>query len=220
MTSVEATRAVGRQRATRTTRGLRARRLTRRLAAYLPRTTDLAVALATSRDTVRAWRSGRGPERPRVALLLRVTMLVRLCDAADRYIADKRASGRWLLSSQPRLLGGLSPAQVVDRFGATGMNLILDAMPYLVPARPASPLDSLTVEDVRATLEVFLREQGLAPSEALTAPAPSNQELEAELAAWDAGLMDDLGDDFEDSTQNVRSPTQAPLIHEGAAVGV
>lgn len=147
-------------------------------------------------------------------------MLVRLCEAADRYIADKRASGRWLLSSQPRLLGGLSPAQVVDRFGATGMNLILDAMPYLVPARPPSPLDSLTVEDVRATLEVFLREQGLAPREARTAPAPSDQELEAELAAWDAGLMDDLGDDFEDSTHNERSPTQAPLIHEGAALGV
>jgi hypothetical protein len=100
------------------------------------------------------------------------------------------------------------------------MNLILDAMPYLVPARPPSPLDSLTVEDVRATLEVFLREQGLAPREARTAPAPSDQELEAELAAWDAGLMDDLGDDFEDSTHNERSPTQAPLIHEGAALGV
>lgn len=127
--------------------------------------------------------SGQVPARPRVLVLQRISALLRVCVAADRYIADRPATGRWLIAQSDHLLH-LSPAMVVRFHGADGVQLLRRAMPYLMPRMPARAVDAATLDELRLALDAAMVPQDTIREEGAFGVEFSDQELDDELAEW------------------------------------
>ena len=181
MTSVDKQKT--HSRVTQSDRSRKAQRIARELASYLPQTGSFASAVGISRDTARTWMSGRVPARPRVLVLQRISALLRVCVAADRYIADRPTTGRWLIAQNDHLLH-LSPATVVRLYGAEGAQLFCQAMPYLVPRVPAQVVDAPTLNKLQLALDAVLKERNMIQPRGVLDNAFSDQELDDELAEW------------------------------------
>ena len=179
MTSVKKQKSHG--RATRSNRGLTTQSIAGELVSYLPQTGAFASAVGVSRDTARAWMSGRVPARPRVLVLQRISALLRVCVAADRYIADRPSTGRWLTAKNNRLLH-LSPAMVVQLHGANGAQLLCQAMPCLVPLMPAQAVDVPTLDELRFVLDAAIGSQDAIRCGEGLGVTLSDRELDEELA--------------------------------------
>jgi len=166
-------------------RGERAHALALSLAQYYAsNVSDLATALGTTRDTVRAWLTDP-PAKPREELLARAERLWVLARAAQRYIPDERTVGRWTLA--PNLgLGGSSPAAVLVASGDDGLDRVLADMVSYAPARPDLPIeaeDELIWQGVQALLQ---RETLVEVEKVLSQPALDVTDADlAELDAFD-----------------------------------
>lgn len=203
-------------RVTRTSRGRQARRIARELASYVPQTGAFASAVGISRDTARSWMSGRVPARPRVLVLDRISRLLRVCVAADRYFADRTSTGRWLVAKNDGLLR-LSPAKVVLLHGTEGVQVLRQAMPYLMPRMPARPVDVPTMEELQLALDAAMAPRDMIRGDGPSGVTFSDQELDDELAEWDAAVSEPRFVELDGrAVQNERSPSHAELAHIGA----
>ncbi len=163
--------------------------------------------------------SGRVPARPRVLVLDRISRLLRVCIAADRYFADPTLTGRWLVAKNDRLLH-LSPAMVVRLHGADGVQLLRRAMPYLMPRMPARAVDAATLDELRLALDVAMVPQDTIREGGAFDIEFSDQELDDELAEWDDAVSEPRFVEREGSpVQNERSPSHAELAQIGAKPG-
>ena len=125
--------------------------------------------------------SGQVPARPRVLVLQRISALLRVCVAADRYIADRPSTGRWL-TAQNALLLHLSPAMIVRLYGADGAQLLCQAMPYLVPRMPARAVDTPTLDELRFALDAAMGPRDMIRAGGAFDVTFADQELDDELA--------------------------------------
>ena len=93
------------RRRARTARSARAEGVVGELWGYFRSASQLASALGTSRDTLRAWSTPDAPARPRVELLDAAELLLELCQATRRYVATDLQVGEWVNAPDPRLGG-------------------------------------------------------------------------------------------------------------------
>jgi hypothetical protein len=135
----------------RTVRSGQAERVASELLVFYGSLARLASALGTTRDTVRSWRIGPAPARPRVELLERAELLRMLCNAARRYMAADRQVGEWTLAPSPPLRGH-SPAQVLASHGREGLQILLAELATVAPPRSAGPVEMPSLEQLRASL--------------------------------------------------------------------
>lgn len=148
---------------------------------------DLAGALSTSRDTVRSWRSSRPPRRPRRELVARAALMVALCREARRYMASDEQVGEWTRAPQPRLRG-FTPADVILKYGRSGLDFLVDELAVLASARATGPLDMPSLDDLRQSLADALGEEALERLERMNAARRrdvTDEEIDAELVAVD-----------------------------------
>ncbi len=177
--------AGGSRRRARTDRSARAKRVVGELRNYFRSATQLALALGTSRDTVRMWSAARTPARPRVELLDAAELLLILCRAARRYVANDLDVGDWVSAPDPRLRGA-SPAQALRRNGREALQDLLAGLALVAPPRPDGPVDLPSLDDLRTALahgigtEAARRIERIASTDRVEL---SNDELDAELAS-------------------------------------
>jgi hypothetical protein len=158
---------------------------------------QMAAALGTSRDTLRAWTAGKVPARPRVELLEAAEALLVLCRAARRYMPDDHQVGDWLTAPDPRLRGA-SPAKALRRYGRPGLDVLISGLALIAPPRPSGPVDLPPLKELRAALmtgigpEAVERIEQMAATESI---AYTDDELDAELAAvGEEGPVSDAAD--------------------------
>jgi hypothetical protein len=214
--------ADGSRRRARTERSVRAAGVAAELRNYFRSATQLALALGTSRDTVRAWSAARTPARPRVELLDAAELLLVLCRAARRYVADDLHVGDWVNAPDPRLRGA-SPAQALRRDGREGLEELLAGLALVAPPRPEGPVDLPSLEDLRTALVHGIGTEAARRIERIASAGPvelSDARLDAELASV-AGEEESAGNDRRDAEirWNARSPSQTPLVQPAAAGG-
>jgi hypothetical protein len=166
-------------------RSQQAKRVVAELRIYFASSSQLARALGTSRDTLRAWNGSHTPARPRVELLDAAQSLLALCRAVSRYVPDKTQVGQWLESPSPRLRG-VSPVEVLRSHGHNGLDLLLADLAVTTPPRPTSPIDIPSLEDLRTALEMGIGTetvQRISHAADADAIVLSDAELDAELDA-------------------------------------
>jgi hypothetical protein len=176
------------RRRARTVRSARAEGVVVELRGYFRSASQLASALGTSRDTLRAWSTPDAPARPRVELLDATELLLALCQATRRYVAADLKVGEWVNAPDPRL-GGCSPAQALRRYGRDGLGVLLAGLAVVAPPRPAGPVELPSLEDLRTALARGMSAEDVQRIERIAAAEPivlSDAELDAELASVDA----------------------------------
>jgi hypothetical protein len=145
---------------------------------------DLATALDTTRDTVRAWLAGPR-NRPREELVQRAQRLWILCRSASRYILGGRKIGEWTLS--PHIgLGGLSPSEALLDSGQEALDQLLNEMVLYAPARPDLSTEA-TEEELLSMMATSLGPETMARvDQIMSAPAleVTDEDL-ADLSAFD-----------------------------------
>ncbi len=177
--------ADGSRRRARTDRSARAKRVVGELRNYFRSATQLALALGTSRDTVRVWSAARAPARPRVELLDAAELLLVLCRAARRYVADDLDVGDWVSAPDPRLRGA-SPAQALRRNGREALEELLAGLALVAPPRPEGPVDLPSLDDLRIALAHGIGTDAARRIERIASTDQaelSNHQLDAELAS-------------------------------------
>jgi len=155
----------------RTARSGQAQRAVAELLVFYGSRSRLASALGITRDTVRSWSAGTAPARPRVELLERAELLLGLCKAARRYMAADRQVGDWTLAPSPSLRGH-SPAQVLNRHGREGLQVLLAELAIIAPSSPTGPVEMPSVEELRASLATGLDPETLERIERIAAAEP------------------------------------------------
>jgi DNA-binding transcriptional regulator YiaG len=173
------------RRRPRTSRTGQAERVAAQLRKYFRSATQLATSLGTSRDTLRAWSTGNGPARPRVELLEVAELLLKLCVAARRYVADDHQVGDWVVAPDPRLHGA-SPSEALRRYGREGLEVLLADLVVVAPPRPTGPIDLPSLEALRAALAAGIGADAAERIQRIASAAPivlTDEELEAELHA-------------------------------------
>jgi hypothetical protein len=177
--------AGGPRRRPRTERSTRAEGVARELRNYFRSATQLASALGTSRDTVRAWSMARTPARPRVELLDAAELLLVLCRAVRRCVANDLHVGDWVSAPDPRLRG-VSPAQALRRDGREGLAELLVGLALVAPPRPEGPVDLPSLEDLRTALAHGIGTEAARRIEQIASADPvelSDTRVDAELAS-------------------------------------
>lgn len=170
-------------RRARTARGGQAERAASQLRVFYRSQSQLASALGVTRDTVRSWSARRAPARPRVELLERAELLLSLCCAARRYMANDRQVGAWTLAPSPSLRG-YSPAQIVGGHGRDGLQVLLAELATVAPPRPTGPVEMPSLEQLREGLTAGVGAAALKRIERIASAEPialSDAELEAQL---------------------------------------
>jgi hypothetical protein len=168
---------------TRTARSGQAQQAASRLLVFYRSVSQLARALGVTRDTARSWSAGTAPARPRVELLARAELLLNLCTAARRYMANDKQVGAWTLAPTPALRGH-SPAQMLSRHGREGLQILLAELAILAPPRPAGPVEMPSVEQLRESLATGVGAAALKRIEKIAAAEPielSDAQLDAQL---------------------------------------
>lgn len=168
---------------TRTARSGQAERAASQLLIFYRSLSQLASALGVTRDTARSWSTGTVAARPRVELLERAELLLSLCRAARRYMADDRQVGAWTLAPSPALRGH-SPAQMLARHGQEGLQIPLTELTTVAPPRPAEPVEMPSVEQLRESLASGVGTAALKRIERIAAAKPielSDTQLDAQL---------------------------------------
>jgi DNA-binding transcriptional regulator YiaG len=173
------------RRRPRTSRTGQAERVAAQLRKYFRSATQLATALGTSRDTLRAWSTGNGPARPRVELLEVAELLLKLCVAARRYVANDHQVGDWAVAPDPRLHGA-SPSEALRRYGREGLEVLLADLVVVAPPRPTGPIELPSLEALRAALAAGIGAEAAERIQRIASAEPivlTDEELEAELHA-------------------------------------
>ncbi len=172
-----------RSKRTRTARSGQAEQVASQLLVFYRSLSQLASALGVTRDTARSWSAGTAPERPRVELLERAELLLSLCGAARRYMADDRQVGAWTLAPSPSLRGH-SPAQMLARHGQEGLQILLAELATVTPPRPTDPVEMPSVDELRESLAGGVGAAALKRIERITAAEPielSDAQLDTQL---------------------------------------
>jgi hypothetical protein len=99
--------------------------------------------------------------------------------AADRPVGD------WTLAPSPSLRGH-SPAQVLNRHGREGLQVLLAELAIIAPASPTGPVEMPSVEELRASLATGLDPETLERIERIAAAEP----IELDDAQLDAQLRE------------------------------
>ncbi|MGH2902782.1 MAG: hypothetical protein ACRDK7_04255 [Solirubrobacteraceae bacterium] len=170
-------------RRTRTPRSGQAQRTVLQLLVFYRSLSQLASALGVTRDTARSWSAGTAPARPRVELLERAELLLSLCGAARRYMADDHQVGTWTLAPSPALHGH-SPAEMLARHGREGLQVLLAELATVAPPRPGGPVEMPFVELLRESLATGVGAAALKRIEKIAAAEPielGDAELDAQL---------------------------------------
>ena len=173
------------RRRARTARSARAEGVIGELRGYFRSASQLASALGTSRDTLRAWSAASAPARPRVELLDAAELLLVLCQATRRYVATDLQVGEWVNAPDPRL-GGCSPAQALRRYGRDGLGVLLAGLAVVAPPRPGGPVELPSLEDIRTAFARGIGVEAARRIERIAAVQPivlSDAQLDAELAS-------------------------------------
>jgi hypothetical protein len=168
---------------TRTARSGQAQRTASELLVFYRSLSQMADALGVTRDTARSWSAGTAPARPRVELLERAELLLGLCAAARRYMANDHQVGAWTLAPSPSLRGH-SPAQMLARHGREGLQILLAELATIAPPRPTGPVEMPSVEQLRASLATGVDAAALKRIEKIAAAEPielSDAQLDAQL---------------------------------------
>ena len=169
---------------TRTARSGQAERAASQLLVFYRSLSQLASALGVTRDTARSWSAGTAPARPRVEVLERAELLLSLCRAARRYMADDRQVGAWTLAPSPSLRGH-SPAQMLARHGQEGLQILLAELATVAPPRPTGPVEMPSVDELRESLASGVGTVALKRIDWIAAAEPielSDAQLDAEVA--------------------------------------
>lgn len=173
------------RRRARTARSARAEGVVGELRGYFRSASQLASALGTSRDTLRAWSAPDAPSRPRVELLDAAELLLALCQATRRYVATDLQVGEWVNAPDPRL-GGCSPAQALRRYGRDGLGVLLAGLAVVAPPRQGGLVELPSLEDLRTAFARGIGVEAARRIERIAAVQPivlSDAQLDAELAS-------------------------------------
>ncbi len=177
--------SAGLRRRASTARSTRAKVVAGELRVYFRSAAQLALALGTSRDTLRTWSTARAPARPRVELLNAAELLLVLCRAARRYVVDDLQVGEWLNAPDPRLHGA-SPARALRQDGREGLDALLAGLAVVAPVRPDGPIDMPSLEDLRIALARGVGDETVGRIERIAGAVPirlSDAQLDVELAS-------------------------------------
>ena len=169
----------------RSVRSKQAQAIAVELRTYFRSIAQLAAALGTSRDTLRAWTAGTVPSRPRVELLDAAQSLLVLCRAARRYMPDDHQVGDWVTAPDPRLRGA-SPAKALRRYGRPGLDVLVSGLALIAPSRPTGPVELPPLDELRAALMTGIGPEAVERIEQMAAVEPivlTDAEIGAELAA-------------------------------------
>ncbi|HSZ69177.1 MAG TPA: hypothetical protein VK756_02335 [Solirubrobacteraceae bacterium] len=117
-------------------------------------------------------------------LLDAAELLLVLCRAARRYVADDLHVGDWVSAPDPRLRGA-SPAQALRRNGREGLEELLAGLALVAPPRPEWPVDLPSLDDLRTALAHGIGTKAARRIERIASTDPvelSDTRLDAELA--------------------------------------